>query len=57
MNNTRCMYCHKIIPEERTICPLCEYEQLKLSMILQSSSATKEEVKAAYDFMEGNNDD
>jgi hypothetical protein len=56
MNNNRCLYCNEIIPEERTICPLCENEQMKMSMILQSFNATKEEVNKAYNFMEGNDD-
>ena len=56
MNNNRCLYCNEIIPEGIMICPSCENGQMKIGMILQSLNATKEEVKLAYDFMEGNND-
>ena len=24
MNNNRCLYCNKIIPEGRQVCPICE---------------------------------
>lgn len=56
MNNNRCLYCNEITPEGRQVCPLCENEQMKMSMILQSFSATKEEVNKAYNFMEGKDD-
>lgn len=57
MNNNRCLCCNEIIPEGRMICPLCERAQIKMGMILQSLKATEKETKAAYDAMEGNNDD
>ena len=53
MNNNRCLYCNEIIPEDRTICLLCESQQTKVGMILQSNQATDEEVKKAYNFMGG----
>ena len=52
----RCVVCNEIIPEGNRACPCCERSKMKMSMILQSFNATKEEVKAAYDFMEGDND-
>ena len=57
MDNNRCLYCNEIIPEGRMTCPLCEKAQIKMGMILQSFQATKEEVEAAYNFMEENDDD
>lgn len=56
MHNNRCLYCNIIIPEGRIFCPICEGEQIKLGMILQSHQATNEEVDKAYDFMEESND-
>ena len=56
MNNNKCLYCDEIIPEGQKMCLPCERARIKAGMILQSLKATEEEVKAAYDAMEENND-
>lgn len=56
MNNNRCIICNEIIPEGRMTCPSCEQVEMKMGLILQSLSATDEEVNKAYDFMEGKDD-
>ena len=55
MNNNRCVVCNEIIPEGRMVCSSCEQVEMKMGLILQSLSATDEEVDKAYNFMEGNN--
>ena len=49
MDAERCMYCRKIIPEGRMICPMCEYKLTKLGAILQNKNMTEEEIQEAYD--------
>ena len=50
MDAERCVHCDRIIPEGRMVCPICERETMKIGAILQSNTATLEEVKRAYDF-------
>jgi hypothetical protein len=53
MNDNRCLYCNEIIPDGEKVCKSCERAEIKMGMILQSLNASEEEVKSAYDFMEG----
>jgi hypothetical protein len=36
MNNNRCLYCNKIIPKGRQICPTCESEQAQFLKEIKS---------------------
>lgn len=47
-----CVYCQAIIPEDRMICPNCEYELTHIGRLLQSIEATEDQVQEAYKFIE-----
>lgn len=47
----KCVCCGEPIPEGRQICWKCEQSALKAGKILQSQTATEEEIKRAYEFL------
>lgn len=51
MSVDTCLYCGRIVPEGRMICPICEQKATKLGSILQSNNATEEEVENAYEWL------
>ena len=46
-----CVCCGAAIPEGRQVCWKCEQATMKTGKILQSQTATKEEVEQAYRFL------
>lgn len=52
MDAERCMYCRKIIPEGRMICPMCEYKLTKLGAILQGKEMTEEDMQKINDWLQ-----
>ena len=52
MSIEKCIYCCEIIPKGKLICPICEWKLTKVGTILQSKNVTKEEIDAAYRFLE-----
>lgn len=51
MDADRCLFCGRIIPEGRMICPRCEKGDTQIGTILQSENATEEEVRDAYEWL------
>lgn len=47
-----CVYCQSIIPEDRMICPNCEYALTHIGRLLQSIEATEDQIQGAYKFIE-----
>lgn len=54
--STSCIYCERIAQEGQEACASCRRNIIKLGSILQSCNATQEEVAAAYDFLECQNE-
>ena len=46
-----CVCCGAALPEGRQVCWKCEQATMKTGKILQSQTATKEEVEQAYRFL------
>ena len=56
MKKNGCVCCSEIVPEGEVVCPLCEYQHIKIGKILQSRQAITEEVEQAYDFIKQKGD-
>lgn len=49
MNNNRCLFCNKIIPEGRQICPTCEKEQTLKSVTPENELCRNCKIKCKGD--------
>ena len=54
MNKNLCGYCGNEIPENKATCVKCGEKIIKVGRLLQSTYATEEDVKKAYNFLNKN---